>query len=416
MRKELQEQESGGSKTLRIEKLVYGGDGLGRLDGQVALVPYVNRGDLVTVQTQRVNAGLLRGGDPELLESSPGRVVPKCEYFGFGKCGGCHYQHLDYAVQVLEKKAILAETLQRQGGFTYGGEIRTLTGEPWYYRNRIQLHFGEGTLGYRRSASHEIYPVAHCEISSPVLNEVIRTLQRAVKQDPWPKFLQSLEVFTNEEQIQLNVVESNRPISKRFFDWCKTLLPNVADGPITYDAGGIRFRLSGGSFFQVNRFLVEPLMHEVLGSAEGETAVDLYSGAGLFSIPLAKRFKSVTSVERGGSAFRDLEFNGRENGLEVKAFKSTAEDFLRDLRASPDLLIADPPRSGLGKEATAELLRLLPSRMVIVSCDPTTLARDLRGLVPRYEVTDLTMVDLFPQTYHIETIVKLQKREVTAAI
>lgn len=138
--------------------------------------------------------------------------------------------------------------------------------------------------------------------------------------------------------------------------------------------------------------------------------MDLYSGAGLFSIPLAKRFGTVTSVERGGSAFRDLEFNKRENGVEVKAHKSTAEEFLRDLRATPDLLIADPPRSGLGKEATAELLRLLPFRMVIVSCDPTTLARDLRALLPRYEVTDLTIVDLFPQTYHIETVAKLQKR------
>jgi 23S rRNA (uracil1939-C5)-methyltransferase len=410
MRKELQERETGGTKTLRIEKLVYGGDGLGRVDGQVALVPYVNRGDLVTIQPERVNAGLLRGGDPELVESSPGRAVPKCEYFGFGKCGGCHYQHLEYSVQVLEKKAILAETLQRQGGFTYEGEIRTLTGEPWYYRNRIQLHFEDGTAGYRRSASHEIYPVAHCEISSPVLNEVIRKLQAAVKQDSWPKFLRSLEVFTNEEQIQLNVVESNRPVSKRFFDWCKSFLPNVADGPITYEAGGIRFRISGGSFFQVNRFLIEPLMQEVLGSAEGDTAVDLYSGAGLFSIPLGRRFKQVTSVERGGSAFRDLEFNARENGVELKAYKSTAEEFLREFRSSPDLLIADPPRTGLGKEATAELLRLMPSTMVIVSCDPTTLARDLRALLPSYEVTDLTVVDLFPQTYHIETVAKLQKR------
>jgi 23S rRNA (uracil1939-C5)-methyltransferase len=156
-------------------------------------------------------------------------------------------------------------------------------------------------------------------------------------------------------------------------------------------------------------------MQEVLGSAEGDIAVDLYSGAGLFSIPLAKRFKNVTSVERGGSAFRDLEYNARENDVELKAYKSTAEEFLRDLQASPELLIADPPRSGLGKEATAELLRLQPSRMVIVSCDPTTLARDLRALLPSYEVTDLTVVDLFPQTYHIETVAKLQKRQVTPA-
>src|SRR4051794_27554401 len=114
MRRELQDQDAGGSKTVRIEKLVYGGDGLARGDGQVALVPYVLRGDLVTIETERVNSGLLRGRSRELIETAPGRVAPKCEYFGLGKCGGCHYQHLDYSVQVLEKKAILAETLQRQ--------------------------------------------------------------------------------------------------------------------------------------------------------------------------------------------------------------------------------------------------------------------------------------------------------------
>ncbi|MFL6415189.1 MAG: class I SAM-dependent RNA methyltransferase [Bryobacteraceae bacterium] len=410
MTRELQDQETGASTIVRIEKLVYGGDGLARIDGQVALVPYVLSGDLVTIRGQRVNSGLIRAGDPHLIEAAPGRVTPKCEYFGWGKCGGCHYQHLDYALQVSEKKAILAETLQRQGGFRYEGDINALTGEPWHYRNRIQLHFEEGVVGYRRAGSHQVYPVAHCEISSPVLNEVIRRLQDAVKQGPWPKFLRSLEVFTNESEIQLNVTETSRPVSKRFFEWCKTFLPNVADGPITYQAGGIRFILSGGSFFQVNRFLVEPLMQEVLGLEEGESAVDLYSGAGLFSIPLAKRFKQVTSVERGASAFRDLERNARENGVAIQAQKSSAEEFLAALRTSPDLLIADPPRAGLGKQATAELIRIKPSKVVIVSCDPTTLARDLRLLLPHYELKGLTLVDLFPQTYHIETVAKLEKR------
>jgi 23S rRNA (uracil1939-C5)-methyltransferase len=345
-----------------------------------------------------------------VLEPAPGRVTPKCDYFGCGKCGGCHYQHFEYPVQVAEKRAILAETLQRQGGFKYEGEINAVTGDPWYYRNRIQLHFEDGIVGYHRAASHEIYPIAHCEISSPVLNDVLRRLQDAVKQQAWPKFLRSLEVFTNESEVQLNVTESNRPVSKRFFDWCKTFLPHVADGPITYEVGAVRFRLSGGSFFQVNRFLVEPLMQQVIGSEEGETAVDLYSGAGLFSIPLASRFKNVTSVERGGSAFRDLEFNARENGVRIQAHKSSAEEFLRSLGTAPDLLIADPPRTGLGKETTAELLRIGPSKLVIVSCDPTTLARDLRALLPHYELVNLTLVDLFPQTYHIETVAKLRKR------
>jgi 23S rRNA (uracil1939-C5)-methyltransferase len=410
MRRELQDQEAAANTTVRIEKLVYGGDGLARVEGQVALVPYVSRGDLVKIQAQRVNSGLLRAGAPEVLEAAGARVTPRCEYFGWGKCGGCHYQHLAYEVQVSEKKTILAETLQRQGGIHFEGEIKAITGEPWYYRNRIQLHFEDGAVGFRRAGSHQIYPVAHCEISSPVLNEVIRQLRHAVKQSAWPKFLRSLEVFTNESEIQLNVTETSRPVSKRFFEWCQTFLPKLADGAITYEAAGLQFRLSGGSFFQVNRFLVQPLMEEVLGQEEGDSAVDLYSGAGLFSIPLAQRFKRVTSVERGVSAFRDLEMNAPVNGVTLQARKSSAEGFLATLETSPDLLIADPPRTGLGKQATAELTRIKPAKLVIVSCDPTTLARDLRSLLPYYELKAVTMVDLFPQTYHIETVAKLQLR------
>lgn len=408
MNRELQENPAEKGTTFRIEKLVYGGDGLGRINGQVTLVPYVLAGELVEIYPERVNAGLLRGKNPNLLESAAGRVVPRCEYFGH--CGGCHYQHADYAIQVGEKKNILAETLHRQGGIRFDSEIKALTGDPWYYRNRIQLHFAGRTLGFRQAASHEIWPITHCEISSPMLNEVIRRLQEAVKQDAWPKFLRSLEVFTNETDVQLNVIDSTRPISKRFFEWCRTLLPNVAEGAITYTAGSVRFRLSGGSFFQVNRFLIEPLIEAVVGESTGKTAVDLYSGAGLFSIPLARRFENVTAVERGGSAFRDLEFNAHENGVEVIAEKGSAEEFLAGLRNSPDLLIADPPRSGLGKQATQELLRIEPATIVIVSCDPTTLSRDLKALLPAYELKELTMVDLFPQTYHIETVAKLQKR------
>src|SRR5438128_12576583 len=130
MRRELQDRNTDEAKTVRIEKLVYGGDGLGRVEGQVALVPYVVPGDLVKINPEGVNAGLLRGRNPELLEPAPGRVTPKCEYFGLGKCGGCHYQHFDYSVQVLEKKEILIETLQRQGGFRYEGQTEALTGEP----------------------------------------------------------------------------------------------------------------------------------------------------------------------------------------------------------------------------------------------------------------------------------------------
>ena len=154
----------------------------------------------------------------------------------------------------------------------------------------------------------------------------------------------------------------------------------------------------------MNRFLTDALVEEVLGDAQGARAVDLYAGVGLFSLPLARRFASVQAVERGGPAYRDLESNARESGESVQPVKASAEEFLKQLADPPDLIVADPPRAGLGKEATAELLRVQSPRLTVVSCDPATLARDLEKLRERYRVERLTLVDLFPQTYHFEVV------------
>ena len=167
------------------------------------------------------------------------------------------------------------------------------------------------------------------------------------------------------------------------------------------------FRISGGSFFQVNRFLHNQLVSEAIGDASGKTAVDLYAGVGLFTLPLARQFEKVEAVERGGHAFGDLQFNARAAGLTIVSEKGSAEEYLHRLEHAPDLVLADPPRTGLGKDATGELLRLKAPRVVIISCDPTTLARDLKKLLTIYRLDSLTLVDLFPQTYHLETIAKL---------
>jgi 23S rRNA (uracil1939-C5)-methyltransferase len=393
--------------TVGIEKLVYGGEGLARLDGQVLLVPFVLPGERVSVTPLRVKTGLLRGHSPHILEAASERILPRCEYFA--NCGGCHYQHAQYAFELEQKLAILRETLQRLGGITYENVIHIVSGEPWYYRNRIQLHFNQGASGFRKAESHDLCAITHCEISSPVLNQAISKLQWAVKQPQWPEFLRSLEIFTNEEQIQLSIVDSVRPIAARFFRWCKTFLPSVASGAIEYSAAGHAFRISRGSFFQVNRFLIDALAEEVLGETEGAHAVDLYAGAGLFSLALGRRYQTVTAVERGSSAHRDLEWNTARSGPKIRNVKASAEDFLRDLTDVPDLIVADPPRAGIGRDAVRELLRIAPPRLTLVSCDPATLARDARELLASYHIERLTLIDLFPQTYHFETVVHLKR-------
>jgi 23S rRNA (uracil1939-C5)-methyltransferase len=391
--------------TVDIEKLVYQGDGLARLDGQVVLVPFVLPGEQVSVNTRRVKNGLLRSSSPDILKASPERTAPRCEYFA--NCGGCHYQHAHYAFELEQKRAILRETLQRLGGITHHGELHVISGDPWYYRNRIQLHFGNGRSGFRKADSHDLCAITHCEISSPVLNEVIAKLQWAAEQPEWPGFLRSLEIFTNETELQLNVVDSVRPVAARFFRWCGGFLSGLAQGAIEYSAAGHTFRISRGSFFQVNRFLIDALVEEVVGQSNGTRAVDLYAGVGLFSLGLGKRFKAVDAVERSGPAYRDLDWNTTRSPTTIRTLNASAEDFLRDLTETPDLIVADPPRAGLGREATAELLRVAPPKLTIVSCDPATLARDVRTLLASYRIERLTLVDLFPRTYHFETIAHL---------
>ncbi len=394
--------------TVDIEKLVYGGEGLARIEGQVVLTPFVLPGERIEVLTRRAKTGLLQGSLPQVLQPSPHRVVPRCEYFT--NCGGCHYQHAEYSLQLQAKRGILHETLQRLGGINYEDEIHVISGEPWNYRNRIQLHASERRIGFRKAESHDLCPITHCEISSPVINEVISKLSDAVRQQEWPEFLRSLEVFTNEKEIQLNVVESTRPVAARFFRWCESFLPSVVSNAINYQVAGHSFRISRSSFFQVNRFLIEHLIAETLRGAEGQKALDLYAGVGLFSLPLAEHFAEVQAVERGASAYRDLEWNASQAGANILTARMSAEDFLRDITEAPDLIVVDPPRAGLGPDATNEILRLLPPKLTYVSCDAATLARDLRKLLASYEIERLTMIDLFPQTYHFESIVHLQRK------
>jgi len=390
---------------VEVEKLVYGGEGLARVEGQVMLIPYVLPRERVATHPERVKTGLLRGSLQQVLDPAPERVVPRCEYFG--NCGGCHYQHAGYSFQLQQKATILRETLQRLGGIAFPGEVQVLSADPWNYRNRIQLHFSNREAGFHKAASHALCAIDHCYISSPVLVDVIQKLQAAAKQPQWPQFLRSLDVFTNETDVQLNIVDSVRPVAARFFEWCGTFLPSLASGPIDYAAAGHTYRISRGSFFQVNRFLMEALVKEVLGDSEGARAVDLYAGVGLFSLPLSQRFATVDAVERGGSAHRDLEWNAGQSGAGIRPVKASAEEFLRGLTEPPDLIVADPPRTGLGKEATAELLRLKAPHLTIVSCDPATLARDVKKLLEAYRIERLTLVDLFPQTYHFEVVAHL---------
>ena len=388
-----------------VEKLVYGGNGLGRLNGQVVFTPFVLPGERIRAQAEREKPGLLRARALEVLAPAPERVTAPCPVFG--RCGGCHYQHADYEYQLAAKRAIVAEELRRVGKIEPPAEIALVAGEPWGYRNRVQLRVEGGKIGYREARSHKTCGIGDCPIASPKINETIQTLNGMLRDSRWPRMLRSLELFTDERQIQLNVIETDRPVARRFFDWCAERIPGLVEGALDYIG---RFRVSRNSFFQVNRFLLEQLVDTAVGGSEGDSAFDLYAGVGLFAPALARKFRQVTAVESGSGAVRDLQFNADRAGLaNVRAEQRTVEEFLQRVARAPDFILLDPPRAGLGKEVVRRLCELRPPRVAMVACDPATLARDLAGMAAAgYRVERMAMVDLFPQTYHLEVVALLQ--------
>jgi 23S rRNA (uracil1939-C5)-methyltransferase len=391
-----------------IEKLVYGGDGLARRDGQVIFTPYVLPGERAAVAPEREKPGMVWTRPVEILQPAAERVVAPCPYFT--RCGGCHYQHAGYDYQLRAKREILVEMLRRVGKIEPPGEIEIVAGEPWQYRNRAQFHVQGGRIGYLAARSHALCAVDTCPISSPKINQTLAALGEMARDRRWPGFLRSIEVFTNETDVQLNVLETDRPVARRFFDWCAERITGLVSGALEYELTGVRYRVSSGSFFQVNRFLAGRLVDVALDGAVGASALDLYAGVGLFSIPLARRFGEVTAVESGAGAVRDLRYNAEQAGVALTAAQASAADYLSRLERAPEFVLLDPPRAGIGKEIVRRLGELKAPAVVIVSCDPATLARDLAGLLAGgYRLHKLTLIDLFPQTYHLETVAVLRR-------
>ncbi|MBM3811395.1 MAG: class I SAM-dependent RNA methyltransferase [Acidimicrobiia bacterium] len=392
---------------LQFEKWVYGGEALARQEGRVVLAPFILPGEKARIEPVSEKPSLVRARLKEIVEAGPERIQPKCRHFAI--CGGCHYQHAPYEFQVARKVEILGEVLRRVGKLEPPPEIAVVTGPEWEYRNRVQLHIDGSRIGFHEAGSHRVRGVDHCRISSPKLNESITVLHDLARNRRWPKFLKTLELFTHETEVQVNALDSGtRRLSRGFFEWCAERIPGALSPSLDYHASGELFRVSHQSFFQVNRFLVEKLVETALEGAEGSTGLDLYAGVGLFSLRLARRGMKVTAVESGASAITDLEYNALRAGVEVHAVRMQSEQYLESLTARPDFVLADPPRAGLGKHVVRRLADLKPRRITVVSCDASTLARDLAALVSAgYRLEALSLVDLFPQTAHIESVARL---------
>ncbi len=424
--------------TLKIEKMIYGGDGLARLTeesgrSKAVFVPFVLPGEEVEARIARQGRGFSRAVAEKIVQSSPQRREPQCPYFL--RCGGCHYQHTDYQNQLTIKTQILRETLLRTAKFHWQDEIKTYSAEPWNYRNRTRMKVGGGedfAIGYYRFASHELLAVEECPISSPLINRTLAAIWQLGSSGVIPAWLAEIEFFANSEddQVMLEFYLSGDSDSVILEAISKQLLgkePAVtgisafagrANQPakkiwssgaeeLLYRTKEDSYHVRAGSFFQTNRHLTDKLVELVTAGQRGESALDLYAGTGLFSIPLARSFTRVTAVEAAPASYADLRTNAPAN---VECRRTTTEDFVSEkVDPKPDLIVLDPPRAGLGSGVTQALNKIAAKQMVYVSCDPATLARDLGELIlGGYRVKSVSLIDLFPQTFHIETVVHLQ--------
>jgi 23S rRNA (uracil1939-C5)-methyltransferase len=431
---------------VEITKPLYGGQFLARLEGKAVFVPLALPGEEVSVRITEEKKSYSVAEPVETVLFSADRVAPTCPHFGI--CGGCSYQHARYESQLAMKESILRETLTRSG-VTLTETIDVLAANPWAYRNRIRLGFdAQGNPGYRGRRSHAIVPIRECPIAAPalvaaaiIIAEVFRDARPALR-------LSEVSLFCNHDESEMLATlfatgtggSTDRSTARREFE---SMFHNLAeriptllgveataeasgrepvrslaqwgDSSLRYYAGGFDYRVDQGAFFQVNRWLIDALVDRVVQEHSGSVAWDLFAGVGLFARQLTKQFGKVIAVESAPVAVTALEVN--LEGTSGSAARTTTLEFLRRAVQSgrsagdferPELVIVDPPRTGLGPEVTALLGQIAPDKIVYVSCDPATLGRDLRALIENdYTIESIALADLFPQTYHLESVVTL---------
>lgn len=424
---------SSATQLVQIEKPIYGGACLARIEGKAVFVPLTLPGEQVRVRIVEDKRGYATAECEEIVTAAPERIAPACRHFG--ACGGCHYQHTDYETQLKLKEAILRETLAR-GGVVAPDEIAVLAAEPWAYRNRIRMAFdAAGRPGYRGRRSRSVVAVSECPIAAPLLMQAAQAIAETARNYA-PKMRPSeVALFCNAEEtallasvfvdhpVKIDFDAFSRDVAARVPALCGTelvmeghagrtarTLVRWGDASLAYHAAGFDYRVDHGAFFQVNRWVVDALVERATTGHSGGLAWDLFAGVGLFARQLTKSFARVVAVESAPAAIAALEANLR--GTAGTAVRAETLAFLRRMGESerPDLIVVDPPRTGLGKEITALLGALHAPALVYVSCDPATLARDLHALVESgYLIESVTLADLFPQTFHLETVVQLRR-------
>ncbi|MDI6725845.1 MAG: class I SAM-dependent RNA methyltransferase [Smithellaceae bacterium] len=393
--------KTGELREIEIGSLAYGGSGVGRTDGQVIFVPHTAPGDLVLVEVTEVKDRFLRGRIREISGPSLDRAEPLCK--SYGKCGGCHYQHLGYDRQLHWKQVQVKDALARIGGLV-DPPLAPIIPSPMscHYRGKAEFHVTKGPaaslhLGFHQGESNWLVEIDRCEIAEESINRALRRLRQDIGAGKIPSLPPRLPIWSSAEGEGLICTNAKRTVARQ-----------VKDKILSVPAAG---------FFQANVFLVERLVELVaeLCSLEGtETVVDCYCGSGLFSLFLADRAGRLFGIESDSVALALARRNLERAGYPDAVFfagdvgRSLTEHFLRE-GIKTDVLVLDPPRPGLAKEVMAGIFSLQPRRLVYISCNPATLARDIRHLTAGgYLLRSVHPLDMFPQTAHIEVVALLE--------
>jgi 23S rRNA (uracil1939-C5)-methyltransferase len=406
---------------LELTAMAHGGSALGRHDGRVIFVPYAIPGETVRVELVEERKRWGRGRLLEILNPSPYRVEPPCPYFGADKCGGCQFQHIDYEAQAEYKREVVIDQLARLGGLRDAKVLEIIgAADPWAYRNHVQFSTTpQGQLGFLTADTNHVVPVEECLILDPLLDELWEALDME-----WPQLHRLSLRCGSASGDRMAIFELDHyedfDIEVDFAVSCVILLADgeavvlMGNAHLEEQVAGRSYRISANSFFQVNTAGAEALValvHDALDPTRSDRLLDLYCGVGLFGLSLADRVGHVLGVEAEPSAVADFRYNAR--GLEhVKLIEGKAQSILPQIEESADLVVLDPPRSGAGQEVVEQLARLKPRRVAYVSCDPATLARDARRLTESgFALQEVQPVDLFPQTYHVESVALFARQE-----
>ena len=397
---------------VQLEKLAYGGDAMGRLpDNRAVFVPFGLPGEQVRVRLVEEKKNFARGEIVEIIEPSRDRIAAKCGHFG--ECGGCHYQNIPYEKQLQAKTDILIDQLKRIGRIE-NPPVKPMVAcpEPWNYRNHVQFSLTrDGKIGFQAPNSNRIIQIAECHLPEPSINDLWQELDFEPGTD-----VERVSLRSGLDDDLILILESGSPEPPELEIEAGISVAHVYEENLVVLAGSdhIRMRLldrdfkvSAPSFFQVNTVMAGKMVGHLLAKlslSPNSTILDIYCGVGLFSRFLAPKCGRLIGIESSRSACEDFTFNLDEFD-NVELYEGEAEDVILHLEAKPEIILVDPPRAGLDRAVVDGILKLSPGLIAYVSCDPSTLARDAARLINGgYKLKEITPFDLFPQTYHIESI------------